>query len=171
MFVIQNLGKFSVIIRDLNLNISGGKSVDIDTLVKRENAEKSVDLQRLISSNKLSVLNKDNIILVEQPVVVAKKAEDNSNTLDNTLLRQLRNDILEVKDFLRAMPKGNTIVKSEEVYDEATTNSLVALKVRNLSNNNMDLKTNFDKLGESTNKEDRLDDLLNTLDSLGNDDN
>ena len=162
MFIIKNPGQFPVIIRDLNLHIAGGKEVDLDSLFSRDTVERSVNLDRLINANKIVIVGQEKAEKKQQRIVRQKPKENN---LDAAILLELRKDLLEVKDMLRAGAGERRNEENSEVSAE-TVERLNKLKVRNLSLEDYEVEKNFEKIGNTVEKEEGLSDLLDTLDSL-----
>ena len=165
MFIVRNNGKFPILIRDLSLHISGEKEIDLDTIIKRENADKSFNLQKMIETKKLEVIKKDNIVTkrVEQKTI----KEQEINPINNSVLMELRKDISSIKDLLMDNRISSVHPKEKlEELDEETKKKLVDLKVRNFSKDGSGVEKNYNQLGTSTEKIESLDSLLNTLDDL-----
>ena len=163
MYIVKNNGSYPVIIRDLNLHISGGKSVDLDTLFNPDTVRRSVDLSQLISKNKVSLLQKEKI--AENKTVVDKPIPKQSQ--DQLKLDDFKKDLLEIKEMLRsgAMPVA---VVEKESHDEETIKRITNLQVQSLSTDSENVEKNFEHIGKSTEKKEKLDQLLDVLDSLDN---
>lgn len=159
MYIVKNIGQYPIIIRDLNLHIAGGKTVDLDELFNPDTVRRSVSLQTLIGRRKLII--SDN---VEQNKIDTVAIETQNNP---KILVELKKDLIEIKDMLRSVSPNHS-QSVEQKYDEDTTKRITELQVSNLSKSIDDAKKNFDNIGKSTNKSENLDKLLGVLDSLDN---
>lgn len=167
MYKVKNVGEYPVIIRDLNLHVSGGKEVDLDTLFNQDTVRRSVDLVRLIEKGKIKVLSK-NEPRQKNPVVSKRPPQkDPSQQQDSKMYAELKKDLAEIKDLLRASPQTVSEIAEQTDYDEDTLRQITDLQVNNLSRGTEEAERNFEDLGNSTEKKEKLDDLLNVLDSLG----
>jgi len=168
MYLIKNTGQFPIIIRDLSLHVRGGKTIDLDSVIKRATIEKSVDLQKLISSNKLIVVEKDGQTIEKSKPVTLQKKQNNES--DNILLFDLKRDLLEIKSLLQGLPSGMVSIKkdSKEEHDEKTEQRIIDLKVRNLSKEDKSAYINFDDIGKVLQKKEEVTNLMDVLDSLEN---
>jgi len=164
MYSIKNNGSYPIIIRDLNLHIAGGKTVDLDCLFKHDTVRRSVDLQNLISNNKLELVGKEKVEQIKTVVVKNIKRESQE---DSKLLAELRSDLLEIKDILRSGKKDNYPSESvRQGYNDETIRQITDLQVRNLSENDSDIEKNFENIGQTIKKSEKLNDLLDVLDAL-----
>jgi len=166
MYTVKNVGTFPIIIRDLNLHISGGKIVDLDSLFKQDTIRRSVDLQKLLDKGKLFLVEKK-LEKIKPKSFIPTTIIKNDNQHDSKILTELKKDLGEIKDLLKS---GSHVVAQTEgnqvEYDEETRKKITNLQVKNLSDGMGKAKKNFDKMGESTEKQEKLDNLLDVLDSL-----
>jgi len=164
MFIVKNNGQFPIIIRDLNLHVSGGKEVDLDSLFSRDTIDRSVNLARLVQSNKLLIVNKEKKEVKKQvPIAKSKNVE---SAVDSSLLLQIKKELLEVKDLIRSGASSRPSVRVEESLSQDTIDKLNKLRVMNLSKDDCEVETNFDQIGNTTEKEEGLGALLDALDAL-----
>lgn len=165
MYTVKNKGSFPVIIRDLNLHISGGKTVDLDTLFKQDTVRRSVDLQKLIERDKLELVEKETVKVA--PKKVARPSLPQNPQSDQQILIALQKGFLEIKEMLQS---GTVLTPAQEKvieeYDEETRKRITELQVQNLSGEIGKTEKNFDQIGESTRKHEQLNDLLNVLDDI-----
>lgn len=165
MYIVKNVGQFPVIIRDLNLHIAGGKEVDLDSLYSRDTVVRSVNLERLVQSKKVVVVEQDAV--KKKIPSVARQEQKKRGEVDAAILLELKKDILEVKDMLKS--GGAQIRHSESIESDLSseaTDKLNKLRVRNLSKEDYSVEKNFETIGQTVEKEEQLNDLLETLDAL-----
>lgn len=165
MYIVKNPGQFPIIIRDLNLHIAGGKEVDLDSLYSRDTIVRSVNLERLVQSKKVVIVEQD-AVEKKRPAAVQKEPKK-SGSVDAAILLELKKDILEVKDMLKS---GGAQIRqpesSESDLSSEATDKLNKLRVRNLSKEDYSVEKNFETIGQTVEKEEQLSDLLETLDAL-----
>jgi hypothetical protein len=168
MYVVKNLGQFPVIIRDLSFHLAGGKSVDLDTVFKRDTSSRSVDLTRLIDSKKLEVLNKDGNEIKEKIIEKHTVKVVNEGGKDSAVLLKLGQDMADLKELLLkgGFSPVNNQSNSDNDVDEGTLKRLAELKAKNISSEKMDVSRNFETIGKETTKEESLDDLLDVMENL-----
>ena len=171
MYVILNKSSFPIIIRDLNFHIAGGKSVALDLVISINTSEVSEDLKKLIDSKKIEIINKDNYRKEENKPKKSSEDKKVRTSLDDGFLLDLKKDLIEIKNFIKEKKDSGKNVESEESSDPEVQKKLADLRVRNISKQEFVIKTNFDKLGESTVKKDEISNLVDVLDSLSKEDN
>jgi hypothetical protein len=171
MFVLQNNGRFPIIIRDLNLHIEGGKSVDMDLTFRREMTEASVDLKNLLRCKKIVLLNKTDY-KNEKPLPPQIKKEntaiEKTDPKSNEMLALLLKKFGDIEEVLKHVGSGTDISKEPEYTDE-TWAKLADLKAKNLMDNDKEVEKNFENIGNTTEKKDNSAiDMLNILNNLDN---
>ena len=176
MYVVKNPGKFPVIIRDLNYHIAGGKVIDLDDIFARSNVEKSVDLKRLLHAKKIRVINKGGTSKLEEPQEEVRelppshpceeKSSEGSSSLKEALLLKLGRDMSEIKEILEEGIHAPSGEMSGASMGEDMARQLAEVKAKNITNKDLDVSKNFEKIGKETTKEEALDSLLDIMDNL-----
>ena len=168
MYSINNPGQFPVFIRDLQLYVPGGKTIDLDKSVRRDTSNRSTDLEKLLRTKKLSLVAKNG---GGEIVKVAPKKAKKEDPTDKRDILELKKGMLEIIDLLKsgAIVSGvsNMTVQDVEDRDPETMRKIAELQANSLANKKVEKTTNFDKIGkESTSDNDDLDSALDVLDNL-----
>jgi len=172
MFVLQNNGRFPIIIRDLNFHIEGGKSIDMDMTFRREMTEASVDLKNLLRCKKIVLLNKTEYNnekplppQIKRDSTVIEKTDPKGNEMLALLLKKFG----DIEDVLKQGGVGGGFKEPE--YTNETWEKLADLKAKNLADNDKEVIKNFENIGNTTEKKDNsamdMLDILNNLDNQG----
>jgi len=169
MFTIRNPGQFPVFIRDLQIYVDGGKTVDLDQQIRRETSNKSADLDRLFRSKKLVLVGKDGggEVVKKKP----KKSPKQDSGGDKRDIVELKKGMMEILDFLKSgnfSPSAqNAVQQAVESKDPDTMRKIAELQANSLANQKVETSVNFDKIGvESVSSNDNVDDMLDILDNL-----
>jgi hypothetical protein len=167
MYIVKNQGQFPVIIRDLSLHIAGGKEVDLDELFKRDIINRSVNLEKLINSKKLVLVNKEQKEEKKTSPIKQIVKKEKKQDVDNSVIYGIRKDLAELKEMLKngIVSSGGSVSNIEEINPE-TAEKINKLRVANLSKEDYDIEKNFEEIGNATEKSEQLGDLLDVLDSL-----
>jgi hypothetical protein len=166
MFSVHNPGQFPVFIRDLQLYVQGGKTLDLDLKVRRDTSNRSTDLEKLFRSKKLVLIEKDGGGEVAKAPPRSSKKETGGDKRD---IVELKKGIADIMEFLKSgnFGGGTAVPQAIEERDPETLKQLAELQANSLANKTVETKTNFDKIGtESISEKDNVDDMLDILDNL-----
>lgn len=172
MFRIKNIGEHPVLIRDLNLQISGGKEVDLDSFLPESTYSRSVDLKTLEEKNKIEILDKIENNVKKTNIIKNQniKNKEKSNDLNDKILREVRSEIHEFKKMLQcAIINGvNSNQENKKQHNQETESRVTNLQVANLTKEDSEnrVKKNFKDIGKSIEKQEEISSLSKLLQSL-----
>jgi hypothetical protein len=168
MYSVSNPGQFPVFIRDLQLYVPGGKTIDLDKTIRRDTSNRSTDLEKLLRSKKILLVAKDGGGEVAK--VAPRKARRDEGG-DKRDILELKKGMLEIIDLLKSgsITSGGPAIPQHmlEDKDPETLQKIAELQANAIANKEVEKSTNFDKIGkESTSDVDDLDSALDALDNL-----